>query len=162
MKKKKVKEERFEFVFYINNNIIVQRFFYIPRYNENFSNSIELKELMDNLMGMNNDELGSLGMIPDSFKEQSMRELWSYYNPSFIQQEDRIKNWDLFAKEDKFTLEIKVDKEVVAEAEFCGNYFPTSIRHSVNINPIISNIITEIIYFMSLEEYTTIEEYATA
>ena len=156
MKKKNfVKEERFEFVFYINNNIIVQRYFHVPRYNKDFRFSLEAKELMDEIMGMNG-ELGRLGLIPDSFKAQTMRETWDYYKPHYTQSPDSVKTWDLFSKEDMFTLEIKVDKRTVVKGGFCGNYFPTSIRHSVDINPIIPEIINTMKEYMALKEYTLV------
>jgi hypothetical protein len=156
-KKNHVKEERFEFVFYINNNIIVQRFFYVPKYNHQFTKSYEAKELMDEIIGMNG-ELGRLGLIPASFQANNMRELWDSYNPYYTQTEDRIKSWDLFSKEDHFSLKIKVDKRTVAEGYFCGNFFPTSIRHSVDINPIIPEIIETMKHYMSLDEYTLVEK----
>jgi hypothetical protein len=156
-KKTHVKEERFEFVLYINNNIIVQRYFQVPNYNKAFRFSMEVKTLMDEVMGMNNGAFGSLGMIPDSFKEQTMRESWDYYNPYYSQDQDKIKSRDLFSKEDIFSLELKVDKRVVGKAQFCGNYFPPSVRHSVNINPIIPDIINTMKHYMSLKEYTVVE-----
>jgi hypothetical protein len=158
MKKRSYKEERFEFVFYINKNIIVQRFFDVPKYNEDFRKSFEVKELMDELMGMNVGGLGRLGLIPDSFKEQNMRDSWEYYRPWMVQDPEKINTYDLFAKEDIFTLELKVDKEVVAESYFVGNYFPPSIRHSVNINPIVFDIIETIKHYMSLKSYTLVSE----
>lgn len=156
-KRTQVKEERFEFVFYINDNIIVQRFFKVHRYNNNFKNSFEAKELMDQVMGMNNGDHGSLGLIPDSFKEQSMLEMWRGYNPYVEQNADDIHVWDLFSRTDDFKLEIKVDKETVVEGHFCGNYFPTSVRHYVNINPIISDIISLMRQYMSLNSYNVVE-----
>lgn len=156
-KKNHVKEERFEFVLYINNNIIVQRYFQVPDYNKAFRYSLELKTLMDEVMGMNNGDYGGLGMIPDSFKEQTMRESWDYYNPYYSQVQENIKSRDLFNREDIFSLQLKVDKRVIAESHFCGNYFPPSVRHSVNINPIIPDIINTMKDYMSLKEYTVVE-----
>lgn len=155
-KKNHVKEERFEFVFYINKNIIVQRFFYVPKYNHQFTKSLQAKELMDEVMGMNG-ELGRLGLIPSNFKMKNMLESWDFYNPSYVQNQDKLKTWDLFSKEDHFSLEIKVDKEPVVEGYFCGNYFPTSIRHSVDISDIITDIIETMKHYMSLKEYTLAE-----
>lgn len=41
----------FEFILYVNNNIICQRFFDITNYNEEVLKSYELKELMDEITG---------------------------------------------------------------------------------------------------------------
>jgi hypothetical protein len=49
---KKIDEQRFEFVLYINNHIICQRYFNIRDYNERSLNSYEMKELMDSICGM--------------------------------------------------------------------------------------------------------------
>lgn len=156
--KNRVREERFEFVFYINGNIIVQRFFQVPNYNKQFRFSYEVKELMDILMGMNNGPFGSLGMIPNSFKEQNMATEWGYYNPLFVQSPEQVNpnDYDLFQREDIFSLKIKVDKRTVAEGQFCGNYFPKYVRHQVDITGIISDIIGEITEYMSLDEYTPV------
>jgi hypothetical protein len=159
-KNKNIRDERFEFVFYINGNIIVQRFFEVPDYNPAFRKSAEVKELMDNLMGMNNGPFGALGMIPDSFKHQNMRTEWKDYKPYYAQTEEQVNpyNQDLFEKEDIFSLKIKVDRRTVGQAQFCGNYFPKYVRHFVDITGIIGNIISEIQDYMSLEEYTSIAE----
>ena len=154
---KNMRDEKFEFVFYINGNIIVQRFFDVPNYNVDFRKSAEVKELMDNLMGMNNGSFGELGMIPNSFKEQNMRADWRDYKSYYAQTEDQVNpyNQNLFEKEDMFTLKIKIDRRTVAQGQFCGNYFPKYVRHFVDITGIIPSVIEEITEKMSLEEYTS-------
>lgn len=158
--KNKIREERFEFVFYINNNIIVQRFFQVPHYNKDFRFSYEVKELMDILMGMNNGPYGSLGIIPNNFKEKNMMVEWKDYNPLYAQSPEQVNpyDYDLFQKEDIFSLDIKVDKRKVGSAQFCGNYFPRHVRHQVDITGIIPEIISEIIDYMSFEEYDIVEK----
>lgn len=156
MRRTKNRDEKYEFVFYINGNIIVQRFFEVPNYNPDFRKSLEVKELMDNLMGMNIGEHGRLGMIPESFKAQNMKREWDEYKPYYAQSDEQVNphNHNLFEKEDMFTLKIKVDRRTVAEGQFCGNYFPKYVRHFVDITGIIGDIINEITDYMSLEEYT--------
>ena len=77
---KKIEEQRFEFVLYINKHIVCQRYFNIRDYNEDSPYSIEIKELMDRLVGMNN--VGRLGMIPNRLKNKSIEYLWKNYNSS--------------------------------------------------------------------------------
>lgn len=158
MEKNKYKEERFELVFKKNGGIIVQRFFYIPNYNKDVLNSMEIKDLMDQIMGMNNGDFGELGMIPNSFKMHNMRLMWNSFDAFYEQKEGHISDWDLFKYEDTFTFEVKVDKRVVGESSFSGNYFPFELRESVNIKHILPDIITEIINYMSLNEYTPAEQ----
>lgn len=155
MRKKNKRDERFEFVFYINGNIIVQRFFEVPNYNPNFPKSVEVKELMDSVMGMNNGPFGELGIIPNTFKEQNMRAEWRDYRPYYSQSNDQIKSQaiDLFEKEDIFSFKLKVDRRTIGEAQFCGNYFPKYVRHFVDITGVIGDVIDEITNYMSLAEY---------
>ncbi len=101
-----IKEERFEFVLYVNNHIICQRFFPINNFDETLihdlkklslteknnsniilssnnekevENTFLLKELIDNIMGTNNDSWGELGIIPKFLKEKSINYLWDDY-----------------------------------------------------------------------------------
>lgn len=147
---KKFQEERFEFVLYINKHIICQRWFNIRDYNENSIYSLEIKELMDKLVGMNNGDFGSMGVIPKQLKNKAMEYLWKNYNSYYSKKEDEIKGSD---KENTFDFEIKVDKVVVAQSTFSGNYFPYT--GLVDIKEIIPVIISEIKYGLSQKNYTT-------
>lgn len=145
---KKIEEQRFEFVLYINNHIICQRYFNIRDYNEKSIKDLKLmKDLMDTLTGMNNDTIGRLGIIPNRLKEKSVDYLWNNYNPYVVQtQEDIIIGSE---KEDNFQFEIKVDKVSVAKSEFTGNVFPPKVRYQVDIKEIIPTIMGEIRQFLS-------------
>lgn len=148
-----IEEQRFEFVLYINKNIICQRYFTIKDYNEKSLKSLELKELMDRLVGMNNGQYGSLGLIPTQLKRKAEDYLWKNYNPYYPKKEDTPKN--LFEKEDVFDFEIKVDKVTVAQSTFSGNFFPPQVRYQVDIKEIIPSIISEIKHTLSQKKYTT-------
>ena len=148
---KKIEEQRFEFVLYINKHIVCQRYFNIRDYNEDSPYSIEIKELMDRLVGMNN--VGRLGMIPNRLKNKSIEYLWKNYNPYYQQKPEVGKN--NFEKLDTFDFEIKVDKNIVAQSTFSGNFFPPQVRYQVDIKEIIPDIITEIKDALSANKYTT-------
>jgi hypothetical protein len=147
---------RFEFILYINEHktrenklrpIICQRLFDVRRYNKNVLNSIELKELMDDLTSVS-----EMGLIPKFLKEKSEKYLWRNYNPyRYYDREPK----DNFENEDIFTFEIRVDKRIVAKSMFSGNWFPTEVRYSVNIKEIIPEIIDQIQECFSLDEYET-------
>jgi xylose isomerase len=147
--KRKIENPRFEFVLYINKHIICSRQFKIRNYNEAVIDSIELKELMDNLIGINN---GS-GIIPSYLKKESMKLLWGNYNPFNKPTVKTGKN--NFKNEDWFSLVIKVDNSIIAQKQFSSNWFPPNIRYQVNIIDVIPTIIDEIQYYLSKEEYTT-------
>lgn len=153
---KKVDEQRFEFVLYINKHIICQRYFNIKDFNEDSLYSLEIKELMDRLVGMNNGQFGTLGLIPDHLRKKSVDYLWKFYNPYGPQAEPVYKN--IFEKEDTYDFEIRVDKDVVAQNTFSGNFFPPQVRYQVDIKELIPNIINEIKDSLSKKNYTT--EYA--
>lgn len=150
----RVEEQRFEFVLYINDHIICQRYFNIREYNEDSLNSYEIKELMDNIAGMNIDNFGKLGIIPKYLKDKSVDYLWDNYNPYTTQKEETVKN--IFDKIDNFQFEIKVDKKVVAKSEFSGNFFPPKVRYAVDVREIIPSIMTEIRHYFSQKNYSMV------
>tara|TARA_R110000803_G_scaffold74903_3_gene139027 strand:+ start:3233 stop:3778 length:546 start_codon:yes stop_codon:yes gene_type:complete len=152
---------RFEFALYINEEakktenakkpIICQRMFDVRGYNKNVINSVEIKELIDELTGIHTP---TMGMIPNFLKKISKKYSWSGYNPyRVVPIDDDSKN--IFENEDIFTFEIKVDKEVIAKSSFSGNWFQKDVRYEVNIREIIPSIISEISEYFSRDEYTT-------
>jgi hypothetical protein len=144
---------RFEFNLCVNKNIICQRLFDVRRYNDDVLESIELKELMDNITGMNTNGFGALGIIPNYFKGLCENMAWDNYKP-YKDYSQYTSSRGVFDNEDIFTFEIKIDKEVVASSQFSGNWFQTDVRYAVNIRRIIPKIIREIETYMSLREYT--------
>jgi hypothetical protein len=144
---KKVEEQRFEFVLYINNHIICQRYFGIRDFNKNTLNIDNIKDMMDSISGMNIDNIGKMGIIPNHLKEKSVDYLWGLYNPYSPSQEQTVKT--IFDKLDDFQFEVKIDKKVIAKSIFSGNYFQPRVRYAVDIKEIIPSIISEIRYFLS-------------
>jgi hypothetical protein len=164
---KKIEEQRFEFVLYINSNIICQRYFNIRDYNNDCITSIELKELMDAIVGVNNGTYGSMGIIPRFFKQKAIDYLWKNYNPYVTRSEPYKNN---FEKEDLFHFEIKVDRKTIAKSQFSGNLFPQQVRYGdwihnlnkyqIDIKEILPTIISEIKTSLSQREYYHIlDEY---
>jgi hypothetical protein len=152
--KKKYSNYSFEFLLKKNNHIICQRYFNIDNYNSDVLNSNEVKKLMDSLAGMNNGEFGSCGLIPSFLKSKSVDFLWDRYNPfsEFNVENDNVSR-NIFENEEFFTFEIRVNKRIVGQSIFSGNYFPTAVRYQVNIKEIIPDIINEITECFSREEY---------
>ncbi len=146
---KKIEEQRFDFVLYINKHIICQRYFSIRDYNGHSLNSLEIKALMDRIAGVN---ASSMGYIPNHLKKKSVDYLWRFYNPYNKQAEVNYKN--NYEKEDIFDFEIRVDKETVAQSTFSGNLFPPQIRYQVDIKELIPNIISDIKDTLSQKKYT--------
>lgn len=152
---RKFEEQRFEFVLFINDHIICQRFFDIRNFNEDSIKSLELKDLMDNIIGVNNGDFGQLGIIPNFLKKKAQTYLWDNYNPYHNQKDEPTKTST--DKIDNFQFEIKVDKKVVSKGIFSGNLFPPKVRYSVDIKEIIPSIINEIRYSLAQKKYTILE-----
>jgi hypothetical protein len=150
----KYSNSKFEFLLKKSGNIICQRYFNVDNYNSDVLNSIELKELMDSLAGMSYGKFGSCGLIPNFLKKKSVDFLWERYNPysEFNVENDSVSR-DIFENEEFFTFEIRVNRRMVAQSIFSGNYFPTAVRYQVNIKEIIPDIINEITECFSSEEY---------
>jgi hypothetical protein len=151
---KKIEEQRFEFVLYINNNIICQRYFHIFDFNEDSIKSLEVKEMMDEITGMHNCKFGSLGIIPNYLKEKSAQYLWDNYNPYFNQTDETYKA--PAKKGDMFQFEFKVDKRVVAASQFPNEFFTLNPKVSVDIREIIPMIMSEIRQTMSRKNYSIV------
>lgn len=154
---RKFEEHPYEFVLYINNHVICQRFFPIRDYNPDVIGSYEMKELMDNIAGMNNGAWGSLGIIPNHLKKKSINYIWDNYNPFYGKQEEGSKN--IFEKIDNFQFEIRVNKVTVAKSEFSGNFFPPKVRYAVDIKEIIPSIMGEIRHYFSQKKYNKVPNY---
>lgn len=151
---KEIKEERFEFVLYINNNIICQRFFHIFDFNEDSIKSLEIKEMVDEITGMSNGNFGSLGIIPNYLKQKSMDYLWDGYNPYLTQTDETYKA--PAKKGDMFKFEFKVDKRAVIASEFSNEFFTLNPKVSVDIRKIIPEIMSEIRQTTSRKKYSIV------
>lgn len=148
---RKFEEERFEFLLHINNHIICQRYFNIRDFNEDSLNSKEMKELIDNICGTSLGEFGHLGIIPNYLKEKSVDNLWNNYNPYLEQTVESYKSPQ--KKNEVFLFEIKVDKRVVAAAQFYNDFFTLTPKMVVDIREIIPIIKAEIRYYLSQKNY---------
>jgi hypothetical protein len=148
----KNEELRFQFVLYINDNIICQRYFNIIGFDESSIDSLEIKELMESIGGMNNGNHGSLGIIPRYLQKKSLTYLWDNYNPYSLQNDENAKS--IFERKDNFQFEIKVDEKTIGKTEFSGNYFPPKIRYAVDVREIIPEIMGEIRSQLTQKKYT--------
>ena len=146
-----LQNQRYEFILYINDHIICQRYFNIPDFNEASVSSNELNQLMKNIVGMNNGSIGELGIIPNYLKTKSIDYLWDNYKPYLPQTEEPNKN--IWEKIDNFQFEIKIDKLTVAKSGFSGNFFQPKVRYAVDVREIIPEIMAEIRNYLSQKKY---------
>jgi hypothetical protein len=147
--KKNYENLPYEFLLLINKKPIVGRNFQIKGFNNDSLRSIELRDVIDDVVSL----------IQDQFKSKSRTYLWRYYNPYLIQNTEDIDETrkDIYENEDIFTLQIKVKGRVVAQKVFSGNDYPPKVRYDVDIRAIISEIISKIQNGLSYENYT--QEY---
>lgn len=136
--------KKFEFILYINGNIVVQRYFSVRDFNKNSLHSIEAKECVDNCVYM----------IEDNLKSKTFDYLYKSYNPWKQQLPEDIISENIYDEEDVFDFEIKTDDKIVAKKRFTGNVYPQRIRYSVDIRKIIPSLIKEIQETFSGENFT--------
>jgi len=160
-----MESKRFEFVLYKNEptKIICARNFSVDNFNPKVINSLEIKTMIDNIVGINNGPFGLLGIIPLSIQKKSVDNMWSYYNPL---KEQEVRSEDLFENEDIFYLEVRQKDVIVINGEeipndkligkgsFSGNYFPRHLRNRVDIKSIIPEIMDEIKTTLSSKKTT--------
>jgi len=134
MRDNKIEQHPFEFVLKINGNIICQRFFNIHNFNEDVIDSLEMKELLDRIVGMNNVSGWEMGIIPNFLKQRSAEYLQFFEDNQHLSYKNKDgENRNIWAKQDTYTFEIKIDGEVVGISQFEGNTFPPKIRYKVNL-----------------------------
>jgi len=159
---KRVEVERFEFSFFVNDNIICQRYFKIRDFDENLAPLNEaaarvyksnvskelakvnsLKELADSVASVD------FGIIPNYLKRKSIDYLWDNYKPYYAQNEDSYRTPP--KKGDMFQFEVKVDTQSILRVEFPNEYFTLNPKINVDIREVIQEIITEIRYYLSVK-----------
>tara|TARA_R110000796_G_scaffold219934_1_gene336014 strand:+ start:35816 stop:36376 length:561 start_codon:yes stop_codon:yes gene_type:complete len=151
----------FEFSLKINNHIICQRFFSIKNYNSDSRESLEIKDMMSDIMGVNQELV--LGLIPEFFKYQCIDNSYKPYS---------LQNNNLYNKDDEFILVISknnvnklknkdgqfdiddLKREVIASGSFDGNLFHPNVRYEIDIRGIIPDIINVISKYLSMRDYT--------
>jgi hypothetical protein len=137
--------KKFEFVLYINGNIICQRYFSLKNFNKHVIKSMDLKECVNDCVDM----------IKEDMKEKSIDYLYRAYNPHVKQTQEELDSnrQDIYEKEDIFDFEIKVDDKSVIKERFTGNIYPQRVRYSVDIRSIIPIIISKIQETFSREKF---------
>lgn len=136
--------KKFEFILYINNNIVCQRYFSVKDFNPMSLRSIESKECID----------ACVDMLKKDLKDKTMDYLEKNYNPWKEQTQEDIIVENIYDNEDVFDFEIRVDEKSIIRKQFTGNVYPQRVRYSVDIRKIIPDLIREIQESYSLEYYS--------
>lgn len=150
------KEQNFDFILYLNDKPIVQRWFEINDFNKESLKSMELRQMLGDLIGMDGRE----GIITKKLKADSIEYLWSNYNPYYIQEE--AESLSSYENTHTFRLDILYKGKTFISGEFSGNVFPIGKyskdggRCHVDIYDNIFEIISVIRDYLSRDEYVTI------
>ena len=145
--KKTYKTFPYEFLFLINGNPIVGRNFPIYNFNRDSLSSIDLKETVDDCVGI----------LKKHFKNNTYEYLYKYYNPYYVVSKDDstdVYQNDIYANEDIFTFQIKHKGSVVIERMFSGNDYPPKVRYDVDVRKILPKIIAQIQQGLNQKDYT--------
>ena len=133
---RKERSNKFEFVFYINENIICQRYFSVRDYNPDIKKSMDIVWTVEECVSI----------IQNDLKSKCVDYLYNYYNAYVVQTKDQVNpnNINIFEKEDVYDFEIKIDGRSVAKKRFTGNNYPQKVRYSVDIRKLIPLLIRKI------------------
>ena len=135
-------ETRMEFVLTLNNNIIIQRFFFVKDYNPLSKNSLELYYCITNIV----EE------IKDDLKRKSFN--FSYENQSYFQNLEDVDSEEQNSDEN-FLLEIKLKDDIFIQRIFPAYVYHPKARYSVDIRPKVSNILSYLTSVLSMKRYNT-------
>lgn len=135
--------KKFEFILYINENIICQRYFSVKDFNPNSLKSIDVKECVDTCVSI----------IQSDLKQKTYDYMEKNYNPWKDQKPEDVVVENIFDNEDVFDFEIKTDEKTIVKKRFTGNVYPQRIRYSVDIRKIIPTLIREIQETFSRENF---------
>ena len=126
---KKNEQRKFGFTLYLNDNIIVQRYFDIIGFNKRAINSINFKEAMDD----------NMELIQEVLKERSVdfinkNQHKFYENPNYEQN----------GSDDKLRIVVKREDKVIGYREWDATIYPVKIRYTVDVRSHIYDLITRI------------------
>lgn len=152
--KHEIKKERFEFLLYINGNIICQRYFDIKGFNPDSVYSKKVFLLTDAITSR----------LKEDLKEKSKEFLWKMYNPYKEQTQEELddkkaRRLERPSKNDIYHFAIQVDGRCVAKSEIDANVYPPGdkynrgVRYNVDIKDLIPVIIREIRNVLTSGDY---------
>ena len=136
--------KKFEFILYINGNIICQRYFSVKGFNKKSLKSLEIVDAVRDCCDL----------VKDSLKDKCVDYLWKMYNPYETQNEEDITGVSIYEKEDIFEFEFRVDDKSVVKQAFTGNVYPQKVRYSVDVRELVPGIINTLQQALCLENFT--------
>ena len=134
-------QRQFEFTLYLNDNIIVQRFFNVIGFNPRAIKSLNFKEAVDY----------NRNIIQHHLKNKTldyMNENANYFTDS-KNMEEAVEN-----KEENFLLQIKLGNDVFISRIFPAHIYHPKARYAVDIRPKVRKILSDLTNVLSSERPT--------
>ena len=126
---KKNEQRKFEFTLYLNDNIIVQRYFNIIGFNKRAINSINFKEAVDE-----NVELIQAILKDKTVDFMNKHQERFYTNPNYEQN----------GSDDKLKIVVRQEGKTIAYREWDATIYPVKVRYTVDVRSVIYELITKI------------------
>ncbi len=148
MKKKIIKSinSKFEMLLKINGNINVQRYFNVRKHNSRTLTSVELYDQLDTIRHK----------LKHYLKKRSIDYLYDQYNQ--YTNVVNLSEQDLEGSEQEvFEVEIKENGKNIIATILPSHLYPTRVRYTVDIRPLIPEILSDLSDTLSLRKSTPIE-----
>jgi len=128
-KKEQREQRKFEFTLYLNDNIIVQRFFNIIGFNYKAINSLNFKEAVDD----------NMRLIQSVLKDRTL-DFITEHQRQFAETQDYEQN----SSKDVMKIVVKQEGKVIAYREWDATIYPVKVRYTVDIRQHIYELITRV------------------
>jgi hypothetical protein len=133
---------KLEFLMTVNDNFIVQRFFNVKDYNPKSPKSVEMIDLVSNLV--------------ENFKSDFKMKTVSYMldNQYQITEDPEILNTSFTDGPEMFNVYIKNGDNVLLHYGFDAKLYPPKIRYTVDVRPYLKSLLNELTSLMSKKKLT--------
>ncbi len=134
---------KLEFLMTVNDNFIVQRFFNVKDYNPKSPKSVEMIDLVSNLV--------------ENFKSDFKMKTVSYMldNQYQITEDPEILNTSFTDGPEMFNVYIKNGDNVLLHYGFDAKLYPPKIRYTVDVRPYLKSLLNELTSLMSKKKINT-------
>lgn len=126
---KKNEQRKFEFTLYLNENIIVQRYFNIIGFNKKAINSLNFKEAIDE----------NVELIQSVLKDKTVDFMNKYQDRFYTNP-----NYEQNGSDDKLKIVVKQEGRVIAYREWDATIYPVKIRYTVDVRSIMYELINKV------------------
>jgi len=120
---------KLEFLLTLNDNIIVQRFFNVRRFNPKAKNSLELYSFMKSIKESLSYDLKMKTVI------------YMMDNKDAIMHDPNVMSTSYTDDAEYFNLYVKLGEQTICHRIFDGKMFPPKVRYTVDVRPFLKEIL---------------------